>query len=839
MKQLIDISALASCFKEYGAHPLHYLYRLIMPAESSAYNLLGNTVNTMFDSIVSHPDVPASQQLHDVLQQAWHDDALLFLSADDDALQRRYFQVIGQQYQNVRQVVDFDFPSQGIEARRAWLEPSFVCPELGLSGRMDLLDLGGFQPEGEVGGSQLLCKEACDEQQSALQAHIVELKSGKMNEWQHQSKQAHRVQTMLYAEVLQRCLSIPASHIISHLHYNTYPLLKTEHFTPDFTQRVMEFKLEVTRLLHEVAEGNGRHYFTRQTVEQMYPGQESKLWTAHDLPQLLKFVSTIEDAPEPQREWFFSRLQFIMREEELHLQQPVPVSLRQLRLKELQVAEDSADVIGLKLSLGGDEEHDFRVGDPVIIYHLHTPQTQASDAIVMRGCLADVSDEGLTFRFRHSERICHFEPLLHEPFALEHDNVNSSISQACRSLFLTLKQGGPQLRQCRLIVGPPGTGKTSVTLRNLILQLQQDNQQRVLLMAFTHRAVDEICQTLEGALSASPTDGTASSLPYLRLGTIADTPAEYQPRLLQNLIDRCPDRQTLRQSIMQTCFWTGTTARLQATRQLFDLLQFDTIIVDEASQLLDFQCIDLLKQATREVILIGDPKQLPAVTLQPGAQSLFEQLYRQGTPATLLDHQGRMHPEIAQFSNRMFYGGRLQPVGLPHQLEEESLMPRCWFFDVPSPPLGTKANPAEARMVARLVKRVSQIYASQQWVWHDHTLGIIVPYRQQIAAIRRELESPPYHTPHTGLINIDTVERYQGSQRDVIIYTTTVSTSAQLEQLSTPIELDSQLIDRKLNVAITRARKHLFIIGNAKLLCQSAVYQDLLSQMSDKMSTHV
>jgi len=124
-------------------------------------------------------------------------------------------------------------------------------------------------------------------------------------------------------------------------------------------------------------------------------------------------------------------------------------------------------------------------------------------------------------------------------------------------------------------------------------------------------------------------------------------------------------------------------------------------------------------------------------------------------------------------------------------------------------------------------------------LWFAGHEGIIVPYRQQIAAIRTAISAllphpSPLITNSSSLINIDTVERYQGSQRDIIIYTTTVSTPDQLSLLSTPIELDGQLIDRKLNVAITRARKHLFIVGNRQLLKKSPIYMELLSAMSDK-----
>lgn len=802
MQPLIDISALSACFKEYGPHPLHYVYRLLQPVTPSAYNLLGNAVNNMFDAVVSD-----KEPLQEILQKSWHDDALLYLDVDDDQLRKVYFNTVKDQYDHVRKVVEHEFPLQGINAEKAWLEPSFVCPELGLSGRMDLLDLN-------IPGTN---------------AKIVELKSGKMNEWQGHAKQAHRVQTMLYAEVLHRCLGIDKEHIKSFLHYNTYPLLEYQIFPEELCESALSLRDEILQILHDIAMGKGRKYFTRHAVESMYPHEFGKLWCNYDKPQLLALVGAIEDAAPALQDWFFEKLQFILREEELKETQPEAISLRGLPLIELGTDEKD-EIKTFVLSISGAQEHDFRPGDPVIIYPMDSEETTHAHAIVLRGSIESLTDMQVTIALRHAERLCHFASLLddHQPFALEHDNINSSISQACRSVYSTLLQGGPEIDNCRLIVGPPGTGKTSVTLRKMVHELYHNTQERVLLLAFTHRAVDEICETLE------------AECPYVRLGTMTDTPEAFRSRLLQPIIDACNNRALLRQRIGEQRFWTGTTARLLAMPHLFDLLEFDTIIVDEASQLLDHQVIELLKHARKEAILIGDPKQLPAVTLQEGAQSLFEQLYRKYQQEgrqdriTLLNKQGRMHPAIADFSNRMFYGNLLSPVGLPHQQEKTSIMPRYAFIDVPSAPLGTKSNPAEASMVARLVKRIAEIYQKEGLEWTEKTLGIIVPYRQQIAAIRAELGNSSLPTLHSPLINIDTVERYQGSQRDIIIYTTTVSTPDQLSMLSTPIELDGQLIDRKLNVAITRARKHLFIIGNRQLLNQNPIYRELLSAMTDK-----
>ena len=79
----------------------------------------------------------------------------------------------------------------------------------------------------------------------------------------------------------------------------------------------------------------------------------------------------------------------------------------------------------------------------------------------------------------------------------------------------------------------------------------------------------------------------------------------------------------------------------------------------------------------------------------------------------------------------------------------------------------------------------------------------------------------------SGLL-IDTVERYQGSQRDVIIYGTTITQSYELDMLSNIVTIASADVDRKLNVAITRARKQLFVLGNRQLLSQNALYKKLI-----------
>ena len=141
-----------------------------------------------------------------------------------------------------------------------------------------------------------------------------------------------------------------------------------------------------------------------------------------------------------------------------------------------------------------------------------------------------------------------------------------------------------------------------------------------------------------------------------------------------------------------------------------------------------------------------------------------------------------------------------------------------------------KVNICEARMVADLLRRIHRFYGKRFSA--QKTVGVIVPYRNQIAMIRQEISQ-------LGIaelldVSIDTVERYQGSQRDVIIYSFTISHTYQLDFLAanTFMESGGHIIDRKLNVALTRARCQMLMIGNASVLSQNDLFRKLIEQYS-------
>ena len=130
-------------------------------------------------------------------------------------------------------------------------------------------------------------------------------------------------------------------------------------------------------------------------------------------------------------------------------------------------------------------------------------------------------------------------------------------------------------------------------------------------------------------------------------------------------------------------------------------------------------------------------------------------------------------------------------------------------------------------MVARLAYAYYHIYiqSGKLFLPGSH-IGIITPYRSQIALIREHLAG--LGEPALAGITVDTVERYQGSERDFIIYSFCANRASQIPFLSNKILDDEQVIDRKLNVALTSARKQLVLIGNETLLSSDSVYQALM-----------
>jgi DNA replication ATP-dependent helicase Dna2 len=247
-----------------------------------------------------------------------------------------------------------------------------------------------------------------------------------------------------------------------------------------------------------------------------------------------------------------------------------------------------------------------------------------------------------------------------------------------------------------------------------------------------------------------------------------------------------------------------------------------------------------------QFVLVGDHRQLPAVTAQRPENTLvqdpdlnavglrdlresyFERLYRRCEEQNLTAHfgrlsaQGRMCAAVMAFPNQYFYGGFLKamfPDGPDNAVQ---------FRHIPvdnTALIHKKNNRAEAEAAAQLVVQFQKQWAEQGKTWHPlKSLGIITPWRAQIAQLRECLSE---HGVPPDDITIDTVERYQGGARDIIIVSCCVNSPYQLQAL---VNLSGEGVDRKLNVALTRARQHLILLGDANLLRLDERYKAFIEQ---------
>ena len=894
---LLDISALAECMQHYGEHPLNYLVSKFKPRETSHHILLGNAANQFLDDCVNEqPEQPADYRRS--IQKVFRDEMLAYTACNH--IDKEYFQRAQSQFNNIRQTIQavFNSPTCQIDKDGALLEPSFLCECMGLQGRMDFLQ-GDYR-------------------------NLIELKSGKAEGIGAtiRPRESHALQMALYKEVLFYNLDIPREAVNSYLFYSQYPKLFAERSAKAQIQRAMNLRNHIVRNEMVLKVDGGRTLIPTLTPTLLNTRQvKGKLWENYQYPQLKAFLAPFHTADELTMAYFYTFTAFVAREQFLSkigdarcdsnngfastwnsdtlTKQAAGNILTDLTIADFVRNEGIEKVI---LNIPTYEEGflpNFRTGDIVMLYERDGEEDNATNRQVIRGSIEKLETNQLIVALKNRQRNAAIFPLTSR-YAIEHDFMDSSYGNLYRGLYslltapshrrdLLLCQREPQTdlsvtlkgtylneqinhivsqaKQAKdyfLLVGPPGTGKTSVALRSMVEEfLIEENH--ILLLSYTNRAVDEICEMLE---SITPLP------PYLRIGGELSCEERFRPHLMKNKMQQCCNRKEVQDTLLDIHIVVGTVSSISGHPELFDLTHFDVAIIDESSQILEPQIMGILCAhrngvcAIDKFILIGDHKQLPAVVLQRTEESqvndetlhaigltdcrnsLFERLYARqqgnGTHA-MLHRQGRMHPAISHFANQHFYGAQLDIVPVAHQqapLEwrhyntddaDEQLVAthRLSFIDTPYPPTedSNKINRNEARITARLVKAIHQLCQKNDLPFDAaRRIGIIVPFRNQIAMIAHELAA--LDIEGTEAITIDTVERYQGSQRDIIIYSTTVSQPYQLDILSVTTQADGQLIDRKLNVALTRARKQLFIVGNAHLLCQNEIYRKLVESIN-------
>ncbi len=936
---LIDISTIANCFESYGHHPLLFTVNRLTPRLSNKHIVLGNFAGSALDDIINHP---AEYDIKDTFRSNFKEKALDYATCPDfDAA--TFKQDAERQVENIKGIVDEIF--QTFDREKAILEPSFVCERLGIQGRVDLMttDL------------KLLV-----EQKSGKNT-FIERKYKNPHGSLHVEK--HYVQVLLYYGILQYNFQLSPKNAHIQLLYSKYPLpdglLEVEPLQK-LIREAIRFRNQAVATEFWMAENGFNRMlplFTPQTLN--VEKQNDNFYNRYLLPQLTETLAPLHQLNDLERAYFTRMMTFVIKEQlvsKVGVQEGVgnsnadlwnmPLAEKKetgniytgltIIEKERSSSFNGYDTITLAVPQQGEDFlPNFRRGDMIYLYAYK--KNEAPDvrmSILFKGSLQEIHGDRLVVHLNDGQQNPNI--ISGDYFAIEHAGSDIGGTSAIRSLYtfitsneerrqLLLGQRTPRIdksltlsrsyhpdydeiilkaKQAQdyfLLIGPPGTGKTSQALQFLVREQLAGNiysqpssaysaedskhnklsetintqhstpntQTAILLLAYTNRAVDEICNML-----------TENELDYIRIGNEFSCDPKYSDHLLKEVLDDNATLNSIKSTLADARIVVATTSTMNSNAALFNIKHFDLAIIDEASQILEPNIIGLLstrhaeRRAIKRFILIGDHKQLPAVVQQQDtleteetntflknihllscANSLFERLILTERAAGrsefvgTLHKQGRMHPDIADFANRKFYAReQLECVPLAHQLEQtlaynetsedetDDVLKAHRMIFIPSKPcrqlnISEKVNTEEARIITDLLRRLYRQLGNN--FDPQKSVGVIVPYRNQIAMIRKEIEK--LSIPELEEISIDTVERYQGSQRDIILYSFTIQSRYQLDFLTAnTFYEDGQPIDRKLNVAITRARKQLILTGNEPTLRQNQIFAELIDYIKEK-----
>jgi DNA replication ATP-dependent helicase Dna2 len=889
---LMDVTAVAECFQPDGTNPWPYLLKKYLPKEPNKYLMIGNIANFFLDELMSDSELP----FREAFRQTFVNNPLQYCLFDNREV-REIMQKSQKHFLNLKQMVKEGFREQGITPEDCYLEPSFYAETYGLQGRLDLLHLGSDR------------------------ASIVELKSGKPFMPNTYGLSAnHYTQTLLYDLMVRSAFGKsvdPANYILysgqddRQLRYA--PRIQAQQYE---ALQVRNQLVAIERLLSKLGDPAAGDLLEQgsRLFGKLSPRRQSNLkgFTRRDMEV---FEKVYQNMSAVAKRYFIAFSGLIAREHQLAkageqgMEQVNGLAslwlnsfeekqagfdiISHLTVQELNAQEEEPTIIFQK-STDTNPLANFRTGDIAVLYPHQEGQGVLSNQI-FKCSIIHINNEQVVVRLRSRQfntRIFEEQPL----WNLEHDLLDSSFNTMYRGLYtfanspkerqrLLLTQDPPRegipedipvsteltpeqqdifrkalaAEDYFLLWGPPGTGKTSMMLKHLVGYLFEETEETLLLLAYTNRAVDEICASIERLRPDIRQH-------YLRIGSRYGTAPEYQGQLLQEKIKGVEDREALKAIIDKHRIVVGTVSSVAGKQELLLLKHFHRVIIDEASQILEPMLVGLLPQFER-FILIGDHKQLPAVVVQDPVvsqiedpllhnlglynlrNSLFERLFKRcrengwDWAYAQLSHQGRMHEDIMRFPNQFFYENSLKilPDSLPVARKQKRALSvtleeganallqhlssrRVIFLPTPADDRSAtqKTNAYEAEKVGEVIRAYQQIFKHQGWRLHEDSIGVITPYRAQIAQIKSVLEEQGAPLEQ---LTIDTVERYQGGARDVIIISLCTNSLNQLAMLTS---LSEEGVDRKLNVALTRARNHIVIIGNPDLLNRSDIYRALI-----------
>jgi len=418
-----------------------------------------------------------------------------------------------------------------------------------------------------------------------------------------------------------------------------------------------------------------------------------------------------------------------------------------------------------------------------------------------------------------------------------------------------------------IIHGPPGTGKTTTMVEAIYETLHRENQ--VLVCAQSNTAVDWIAEKLvdrgipvlrignptrvnDKMLSFTYERRFESHPDYPELWSIRKTIRQIQTNMrkksreerdtIRNRLSKLKlriselefeiDRDLFDDARVIACTLVGSANKVMTNRH------FTSLFIDEAAQALEPACWIAISKADR-VILAGDHHQLPPTikcieAARGGLDHTLMQKVSANKPETvsLLAMQYRMHDQIMRFSSRWFYHNKLESAP---EVKNRGILeydtPIVWvdtsdldFTEEVKADTMSRINIQEAELLVSHLQSYIEKITKERVLEESIDFGLISPYKAQVYYIRRLIKQNAFFKPFRKLITVHTVDGFQGQERDVIMISLVrANENGQIGFLN---DL------RRMNVAITRARMKLIILGDSKTLIKHPFYRELYKYIS-------
>ena len=452
-----------------------------------------------------------------------------------------------------------------------------------------------------------------------------------------------------------------------------------------------------------------------------------------------------------------------------------------------------------------------------------------------------------------------------------HENgLNESQKNALRKAL--------QAEDVALIHGPPGTGKTTTLVRTIAATLEFEKQ--VLVVAPSNAAVDLLVEKLtemhisvvrlghparvtEDILNRTYDALFSKHRYYNEIKSLKQRANQffemanaykrkdgrgdrYQRKLLRNEAHQCLDEASqlefyISRDILQSHQVVACTP-VTASHSLLRSQRFSTLFIDEAAQALEPACWIPLRLADK-VVLAGDHCQLPPTiksykAAKAGLEvTLFEKLMKRPELGVMLNEQYRMNERIMGFSARYFYQNELHAAKSVGSWQLTATESPLEFIDTAGagyeesmdPETLSKFNVEEARMLLKRLEELIESYGlayvqEQRW-----SIGIISPYKAQVKLLQEMSEEEAAYPLLQDLgrqCSINSIDGFQGQERDIIAITCVRSNDEG--------EIGFLAEERRMNVALTRARKKLIVIGDSATLASHPFYQAWLDYVQEK-----